>query len=757
MAASTAFTRVPACSSSVCEARHGQHASRKSAHFNLTLRPLGPGEKGISGGAVALIRPFLQVALVTCVTNVHKATLQKGVLIEFKKDSGRIVLGVTQNREGKRNWTVVDQDADTFIVKPNQVKFVIPGTDNFNPQDVSRLLQEAERLQDPALLEIAWEEMLLDEKTADIEELASILYGSAAPEKCYGAYKLVASNPIYFKCKEEGYSPKYEPRTIAQVKELQAQQMREEMAHKKLLDFVDFVKSVMQLPFEERPTRNVWDAKDAFQAYLESLKLFALDMCESSDIRSLALQLLDQLKMNKTPTTALNLLTQIRYFKLHENFSLLKQDIQINFSAEALAEAEAIIDKPLYDVDREIRVDLTTLKVYTIDCYDPDEIDDGLSAIRLPDGRLKVWIHIADPTRWIDWKSALQKEASQRGASIYLPTLTLPMLPKTLGVDLLSLREREYCSAVSVSITLSQNGSIAEQKVENSVISPTYALSYEAASELLGFGLKEEEGLSFLHEAALLRKMWRQSNGALDAFLPSIKVSVKDDDAKAPDITVCVEDQNCPSILLVTEMMLLCGEVIAAFGNEHRLCLPYKGQAYNEICKTELVSIPDGPAQATTSIRYMKPVELNFMQPLQHSCLGLPGYVQFTSPLRRYSDFMVHYQVKATLRNDIPPISSGYMEASMAAFNSRVRILKKLQSECERYWILEYLRREPSERRYRVCLLRSEKNSTALVFLLEVGLQNLMDLSTQRQLGDEFFVRVVDSQPRKGWLYLKEA
>ncbi|MCO5549441.1 hypothetical protein L7F22_002912 [Adiantum nelumboides] len=702
-------------------------------------------------------RPFCSASLVTGETTVQKTALQKGVLIEFKKDSGRIVLGVTQNREGKRNWSVVDQNADTYVVKPNQVKLVVPGTDNFNPQDVGRLLQEAELLQDPALLEIAWEEVLLDEKTADIEELALILYGSAAPEKCYSAYRLLASNPVYFKCKEEGYSPKYEPRTIAQVRELQAQQIREEMAHKKLLDFVNFVQSVIQLPFEERPTRDIWDIKDAFHAYLESLQSFALEVCESSDIKNMALQLLDELKMNRTPTTALNLLTQIRYFRVHENLPLLrlKQDIPINFSAEALAEAEAIIDKPLHDLDRDTRVDLTTMKVYTIDCDDPDEIDDGLSAIRLPDGRLKVWIHIADPTRWIDWKSSLQKEASQRGVSTYLPTLTIPMLPKKLGVDLLSLREREFCSAVSVSVTLSQDGSIAEQRVENSVISPTYALSYETASELLGFGLKEEEGLSFLYEAALLRKKWRLSNGALDSFIPSVKVLVKDDDAETPDITVCVEDQNCPALLLVTEMMLLCGEVIATFGNEHRICLPYKGQAYNKRCKSELQGIPDGPARAMASIRLLQPADLSLLQPLQHACLGLPGYVQFTSPLRRYSDFLVHYQVKAVLRNDTPPISSGYMEASMAALISKGKILKRLQSDCERYWILEYLRREPPERRYHVCLLRIE-NSTVLVFMSEVGLQNMMELSSQRQLGDEFFVRVVDSQPRKGWLLLRE-
>lgn len=701
-------------------------------------------------------RARFRASSTTYEANAQKTALQKGVLVEFKKDSGRIVLGVTQNREGKRNWSVIDQNADTYIVKPNQIKLVVPGTDNFSPQDVSRLLQEAELLQDPALLEIAWEEMLLEDKSTNIEELAMILYGSAAPEKCYSAYRLLASNPIYFKCKEDGYSPRYEPRPLAQVKELQSQQLREEIAQRKLLEFVEYVNSVMQLAFDERPTRGCWDSKDAFQTYLESLNAFALDMCKSPEIKNVALQVLEALKINKTSTSALNLLGQIRYFKVHENLQLLKLDLPVSFSAEAIAEAEVIKAKALYDVDKNSRVDLTALKVYTIDCDNPDEIDDGLSAVRLPDGRLKVWIHIADPTRWIEWKSILQKEASQRCTSIYLPTLTIPMLPKELGVDLLSLRQGQHCSAVSVSIILSEDGSVAEKMIENSIVSPTYSLSYEAASELLGLSLEEEESLSLLYQAALLRRQWRHSNGALDSFVPSVKVSVKDEQAMNPEITVCVEDQRSPSILLVTEMMLLCGEVIAAFGDEHGLCLPYKGQDFNGDLKDDLHSIPDGPARAVASFRCMLPSEMSYEQPIEHACLGLPGYVQFTSPLRRYPDLLAHYQVKAVLRNETPPITRAYLEAYMMAMFSKAKILKRLQSDSDRYWILEYLRREPVDRKYCSCLLRYEKDTTAVVLLLEVGLQNSMELYTERNVGDEFFVRVVDSQPRKNFLLLKE-
>ena len=215
--------------------------------------------------------------------------------------------------------------------------------------------------------------------------------------------------------------------------------------------------------------------------------------------------------------------------------------------------------------------------------------------------------------------------------------------------------------------------SIAESTIENSTILPTYKMSYEAASELLSFDLEEEVDLSLLYKAALLRKGWRNANvwltsrfypccscyifnvlrnccvylcqGALDSFLPNVNVSVKDEQTTNPKITLSVDDQSNPSTILVTEMMLLCGEVIAEFGFRKGLSLPYRGQAANEDAKKALQSIPEGPARAMASIRCMLPAEMSFQKPLEHAVLGLPGYVQFSSPLRRYSDLLVHYQV----------------------------------------------------------------------------------------------------------------
>lgn len=103
-------------------------------------------------------------------------------------------------------------------------------------------------------------------------------------------------------------------------------------------------------------------------------------------------------------------------------------------------------------------MDLTELKIYTIDSEDAGEIDDGLSAERLPDGRIKVWIHVADPTRWVPPMHILDKEAKRRSTSIYLPSETISMFPMELASTVMSLRQGFETCAVSVSIIFRLDG-----------------------------------------------------------------------------------------------------------------------------------------------------------------------------------------------------------------------------------------------------------------------------------------------------------
>lgn len=514
----------------------------------------------------------------------------------------------------------------------------------------------------------------------------------------------------------------------------------------------------MQLPPEGKPKRSSWDSMLEFKMQIESLRAIALvETGISSEGKKSGMQVLDALGVAKSSAGAISVMIQMGYFGIHENFDLLKQNFPISFSDEAIGAVRAMNANHPDDLDKDNRVDLTSLKVFTIDTNSPNEIDDGLSAVKLPDGRFKVWIHVADPVRWIDWNNVLRKEASRRGTSIYLPTMTIPMFPMELSWNLMSLRQGHCHPAISISAILSKEGSVAEAFVENSVICSTYNLSYGAATELLSLDLKEETELSILYQAAALRNKWRVSNGASNVFMPRSKVRVEGEDTPDPKILVTVEDEASPSAVLVSEMMILCGEIIAKYGGERGLSLPYRCQAQSEQINKEVYSIPEGPARSLALLRSSSRADLNFLKPSRHASLGLAGYVQFTSPIRRYADVLAHFQIKAVLRGENPPLLAGYLEASLVTVNDTCRTAKKLQHDSERYWILEYLRRQPLQRKYHACVIRIVKNTTAVILLTELGLQNLIDLRSKRQPGEEVFVRVADAQPRKRFLLLRES
>lgn len=112
-----------------------------------------------------------------------------------------------------------------------------------------------------------------------------------------------------------------------------------------------------------------------------------------------------------------------------------------------------------------------------------------------------------------------------------------------------------------------------------------------------------------------------------------------------PAITLYVEDQSSPAMRLVSEMMILCGEVIATFGSINSIPLPYRGQPQSNISATAFSHLPEGPARTAAYLKIMRAAEMNYRNPIRHGLLGVPGYVQFTSPIRRYIDLLAHYQV----------------------------------------------------------------------------------------------------------------
>ncbi|KAL4605067.1 hypothetical protein ACB092_09G001700 [Castanea dentata] len=682
--------------------------------------------------------------------------LEKGLLLEFKKDSDRVLLAVAQKPDGKKNWMVSDQNGVTSSIKPQQITYIVPGIENFDHTGISDFIQKAQDNLDPALLEFAWVELLENNKSVTTEELAEMIFGSAEPLESYCAHLLLSKDETYFSVLEtKGSRSIYGPRPTVQVQELLRWKLAKEVAEQELQEFVQFLKSAKNMPSKAKPPKSSWLAEEKIRHKIESLESYAIDACKNDDQKKTAGMILKAMGLVKTASSAVNLLIDIGYFPVHVNLELLKLNIPTDHSDEIITVAESLLSESS-DPDEIYRKDLTHLKVYAIDVDEADELDDALSATRLQDGRIKVWIHVADAARFVQPGSMVDREAMRRGTSIFLPTATYPMFPENLAMEGMSLKQGESCNAVTASVVLRSDGSIAEFSVDNSVIKPTYMLTYESASELLHLNLEEEIELKILSEAATLRLQWRQQQGAVDTATLEARIKVANPEDPEPVINLYVENQADPAMRLVTEMMLLCGEVIATYGSRNNIPLPYRGQPQSNIDVSLFQHLPEGPIRSSAIVRLMRAAEIDFRKPIRHGILGLPGYVQFTSPIRRYMDLLAHYQVKAYLRGESPPFSAGQLEGMASTLNMHSRLAKRLFSSSLRYWILEYLRSQPKERKYRALILKFIKDRIAALLLVEVGFQASAWVSVGAQIGDEVEVRVDEAHPRDDFISLKE-
>eukprot|EP00252_Welwitschia_mirabilis_P004250 TRINITY_DN1452_c0_g1_i1.p1 TRINITY_DN1452_c0_g1~~TRINITY_DN1452_c0_g1_i1.p1 ORF type:complete len:802 (+),score=154.55 TRINITY_DN1452_c0_g1_i1:173-2578(+) len=699
---------------------------------------------------------ILAISEKACAVTRESDVLQEGTLLEFQKDSNRTLLAVAQEPDGKKNWIVYDQNGVRCSIKPQQITFIVPGSKKMEPSELSNFLEKAKGLLDPTLLQCAWEELLQENRSIKAEDLAKIIYGKTNPLENYCAHVLLSQDEIYFSTRNtKGYSPVYEPRPTSQVEVLKQRKQKKEMDQHELEDFLSVLKSARNRPLHAKPHKCTWQSDEKTRFRIESLVAFALDDMSDGKRRTAA-EILKSLGMPKTSSAAVTLLIDIGYFPVHVNLDIMKFDVPTEHSKSALAAADDIHEYPPPDMDEIIRKDLTDLKVYAIDVEEADELDDALSAAELADGRIKVWIHVADPTRWVDPDSVLNKEAKLRGTSIFLPTATIPMFPAKLAMGKMSLKQGEGCPAISVSVVLNDDGSIAETHIENSTIRPTYMMTYDVASELLNLNIEEERELNLLSKAANMRLNWRKLQGSLDATTIEARVKVHNPDEPEPLINLYIQDQSNPAMRVVSEMMILCGEAIASFGWKNNIPLPYRGHYQPKVAFSSLSYIPDGPLRNFTYSKSTGRITMDFTKPLPHGSLGVPGYVQFTSPIRRYVDLLAHYQVKAVLRGQDPPFSSAQLEGVMPMLNIRVKNAKYLYNSSLRYWLLEYLRRQPREMEYRALILKFFKDKMATVLLIKIGIHGSVEIYSGAKVGDEISVLVEETNPRDDFLSLKE-
>ncbi|MEC4813021.1 MAG: ribonuclease R [Scytonema sp. PMC 1069.18] len=675
--------------------------------------------------------------------------MEKGTLVEFRLGSDRR-LGVVDRPDGKARWIVIDERGQSHSLAPRQFTYIVTGQ-IYKPSQIPEFLKEVKPYLDPSSLEVAWELLVETGEIVTPPEMANLLFSESEPFHSYAAHCVLSDDKIYFKQKGEAY----EPRTAAQVADRKHQLEVEALKARGQQEFLERVEQALKGETVEwqRHDRHRLEALEKYAALLADIIRVGLNydsLARAYPPPAPVLETMNILGRSATPQGAFQLLVDLGWWSPHENLFLRRSSIPVQFPTKVLEVAQQRLESHLPDQDIN-RLDLTHLKVYTIDDESTTEIDDGLSWELLGDGRDRLWVHIADPTRWLIPEDDLDLEARKRGSTVYLPTGMVPMFPEVLATGPMSLIQGKICFALSFGVILDETGAVEEYSIHPSLIKPTYRLTYEDVDEMLELGVQAESEITAIANWAQRRKTWRYNQGAISINMPEAMIKVKGDDIS---IDVLEDSQ---SRQLVAEMMIVAGEVAAKYGQQHNIPLPFRGQPQPELPpEQELIQLPAGFVRACAMRRCMPKSEMS-ITPVRHAGLGLDTYTQATSPIRRYSDLLTHFQLKAHLRGEVLPFSAEQLKEVMMTVSTITQELVMVERQTNRYWALEYLRRHP-DKSWQVTVLMwlREDSGLALILLEELGLQLPMFFKRPVKLGEQLFVKVSHSDPLKDVIQFQE-
>lgn len=361
---------------------------------------------------------------------------------------------------------------------------------------------------------------------------------------------------------------------------------------------------------------------------------------------------------------------------------IYKHGIPIEFPEEVLEQAANTPDT-ITEKDLEGRRDLRNEVIVTIDGADAKDLDDAVSVKRLDNGNYKLGVYIADVSYYVKENSPIDKEALERGTSVYLVDRVIPMIPHRLSNGICSLNPQVDRLTLSCEMEINDKGQVVSHEIFPAVIRTTERMTYSDVNKIL---VDKDEELRNRYEplvpmfemmeelASILRKK-RMSRGAIDFDFKEAKVIV-DEEGKAIDVVI---RERSVAERLIEEFMLAANETIAE--HFHWLDVPFihrihedpdeaklqtffeflaglgisvKGTA-NEVHPQALQKVLDDiqgePEEMVVSKLMLRSMKQAKYDPISvgHFGLATEFYTHFTSPIRRYPDLIVHRLIRTYL------------------------------------------------------------------------------------------------------------
>lgn len=370
------------------------------------------------------------------------------------------------------------------------------------------------------------------------------------------------------------------------------------------------------------------------------------------------------------------------------------------------------------------RQDLRHLNFVTIDGEDAKDFDDAVWAEPESNGWHFI-VAIADVSWYVSPNSALDIEARNRGNSVYLPGMVIPMLPEHLSNGVCSLKPHEDRACLAAHLWIDSKGNLTQYRFESILIQSKQRLTYTQAQEIHDTAtphpLKTEIGHLYGAFHALITA--RSERGALDLEMPEYRVSL----APQGNVQSIADKPRYDSHRLIEEMMICANVAAAKFLQKHHFLCMYRIHESPDIAKVSVLfdflkqrlgvkTELKGPTIVPHDFKkILKKVEKTPHQEMinelvlrcqsqaryspenqGHFGLNLADYAHFTSPIRRYADLLVHRAIRAVLEKKPFP----YDKPSMLQIGSEISLCERRAVMAERdtleRYVCLYLEQDPN-------------------------------------------------------------